>query len=154
AHISQVVVKKDQAQLDGLRLLERLLLDMVISAAWTSEASRRRMIDVAAQLIDHYLPRVALLLQRMEYLAGKETAGRAGSGPAMLDQASQLWALVRKLSKYLESRQSDTHGPIDPILAEFLSDGLRMEDLRELGCIRTGMLLYELAWERYDDLAT
>jgi hypothetical protein len=149
ANISQVVVKKDQAQRDGLRLLERLLLDLVIGASWTAESSRRRMTDVAAQLIDHYLPRVALLQQRMEYQARKDRPG-----PGLLDQASQLWALVRKLGKYLEGRQGESPGPIDPILAEFLSDGLRMEDLRELGCIRTGMQLYELAWERYDDPAT
>ncbi len=154
AGISQVVVKKDQAQLDGLALLERLLLDLVISGAWTSDTSRSRLADVAAQLVDHYLPRVALLVQRMAHLARKENAGRASTGPALLDLASQLWALVRKLGKYLKARQADPPPPIDPILAEFLSDGLRMEDLRELGCIRTGMLLYEFAWERYDDDAT
>jgi hypothetical protein len=154
AGIRQVVVKKDQAQLDGLQLLQRLLLDLVISAAWSSDASRSRMLDVAAQLIDHYLPRVALLVQRLELLARKMKAGRSTTGPALLDLAGQLWALVRKLGKYLEGRQTEPPPPIDPILAEFLSDGLRMEDLRELGCIRTGLLLYEMAWERYDDEAT
>jgi SWIM zinc finger len=151
AGVQQVSAKKDQAQQGGLRLLDQLVLDLVVSGGWTGEANRVRMADVAAQLHDHYLPRVAFLLQRLHGLAGPAGAGSRSTPAQMLDLLAQLWTLSRKLGKYLEGRQD---GKVDPILAEFLSDGLRMEDLIALGCIRTGLELLELAWERYDDPAT
>jgi hypothetical protein len=100
-----------------------------------------------SRLNDAWLPRPATLVG--------ELLGQVGQHPAlMLDRLAVAWALARQVGAFLDRRLADPQAAIPAELAEWLTDGLRMEELRAMGCFRQDLELMELSFDRYIDAGT
>lgn len=175
----EALEKKTQEQKDGLELLERLVLDAAGAGLGTIDAKRaERLVEQSKQMTDAYLPGAAIALKRM---AGLALAGTRRKGAdddddeaeevyeeleepgrdlpdderrrLMVRHLARLWAMVRRGQKHLEAKldEGESQSDADAVVEELLGRVWQLSELKEKGHWRSGVRLYELAFERWDD---
>jgi hypothetical protein len=146
------LLKKLQAQRDGLDLLEKLLIDIVSGGQWYEQTHLDRLGEQAKQLGDAYLPGAMHALNTLIVTAGNETLSDDERLAVAADLIGHLWATVKKGRTYFDDKLAgdEDHVCNDPVMEIVLGRNWQMAELREKGHVKTNMTLLELAFERHD----
>ena len=155
--------KKIQAQLDGLKLLESLVNDLVRAGLGTLNAkSARQVEEQAKQLGDAYLPGAQNALHALTGLFYRsqissqdelKAAERERIYSAALDQLSRLHSLGKQGRKYLQNRLQDPElkPEIDTDIAAWLGHAWQLRELKDAGLVQCNAELLQLAFNSHDD---
>ncbi|MFD2332056.1 SWIM zinc finger family protein [Cohnella sp. GCM10020058] len=149
------LVKKFASQVEGLRLLEKLVLQLVQSGLGSADKKTVQMIeDQAKQLGNHYIPGVQAKLRELVHTLQTEGDREAVYSQAM-EQLLFMHSLVKKGVSYLEKRTDDPELPMetDSSLEEQLGHAWQLAELREYGHVKRGAELLQLSFLSYTDAA-
>ncbi|REK76754.1 SWIM zinc finger family protein [Paenibacillus paeoniae] len=149
------LLKKMNAQLEGLSLLEKLVLQTVHHGLGGIDKQTIRLFeDQAKQLGNYYIPGAQAELKELVLLLTEEDNKEAVYTRAM-EQLIRLHALVRKGRSYLEERLADPDSPQDTetALEELLGHAWQLAELRELDRVKRDAELLQLSFLSYTDKA-
>lgn len=149
------LVKKIASQLEGLRLLEKLVQQVVQSGLGSVDKKTVRMIeDQAKQLGNHYIPGVQAKLREFVHTMQAEGEREAIYSRAM-EQLLFLHSLAKKGVSYLTKRMEDPELPMetDSSLEEQLGHAWQLAELREYGRVQPNVELLQLSFLSYADAA-
>ncbi|WP_165226490.1 SWIM zinc finger family protein [Aquisphaera insulae] len=156
------LAKKIKAQLDGVDLLEKLVLDVVrLGIGNVNAKTARELEEQARQLGNAYLPGAQAALHGFTKLfrdAGGEErtgAGRESVYGEALDQLCRLHALIRKGRAYLRTRLDDPElaPETDTGIAAWLGHAWQLRELKDAGLVEPDVELVQLSFHSYDDVA-
>ena len=160
------LAKKIQAQLDGLDLLEKLVLDVTRIGIGNMNAKTAREIEEKArQLGNAYLPGAQAALHRYTKLFSDDDGGlfdpKAAPGRAeavyseALDQLSRLHSIVKQGRAYLRRRLDDPElkPETETAIAAWLGHAWQLAELKTAGLVETDVELLQLAFNSHDDVA-
>lgn len=147
--------KKITAQLEGLDLLEKLLLSLIRSGLSTIDNKTIKTIqEHVKQLGNYYLSGAQIELRRLAFILadGQE---REHSYTYAVEQLTRLHAFIKKGRAYLSARIEDNELALDPESAidEWLGHAWQLAELKEYGLVKEEVELLQLAFYSYDDLA-
>ncbi|MDT3426228.1 hypothetical protein J2Z22_001754 [Paenibacillus forsythiae] len=147
------LTKKVAAQLQGLELLEKLLLELVRAGLGTvNDKTLKNLNAQAKELGNYYLTGPQAELRRLILLMQEE----AGGGFAYsMEQLTMLHALIRKGRSHLKSKLESGSPEPDPgsELEELLGHSWQFAELKRHGMAVEGAELLQLAFTGYDDRA-
>jgi hypothetical protein len=149
------LVKKITAQLEGLSILEKLVLQLVHHGLGGVDKKTIQLIEEQAkQLGNYYIPGAQASLRELLLLLQHEGNGETVYTSA-IEQLVYLQALVKKSKTYLEKRAEDPDMPMetDSTLEELLGHAWQLAELKELGCTRPHAELLQLSFLSYADHA-
>ncbi|MFF2888341.1 SWIM zinc finger family protein [Paenibacillus sp. NPDC057967] len=149
------LTKKINAQMEGLSLLEKLVLQTVQNGLGGIDKQTLRLLeDQAKQLGNYYIPGAQAELKELALLLTEEDNREAAYTRAM-EQLIRLYALARKGRSYLEQRLADPDSPQDTetALEELLGHAWQLAELRELGRVKRDAELLQLSFLSYTDTA-
>ncbi|AIQ12955.1 SWIM zinc finger family protein [Paenibacillus durus] len=147
------LTKKIGAQLQGLELLEKLLLELVRAGLGTiNDKTLKNLTAQAKELGNYYLPGPQNELRKLILLMQEEAGG---SFAYSMEQVTMLHALIRKGRSHLESRLESGSPEPDPgsELEELLGHFWQLAELKRHGMTAEGVELVQLAFTGYDDRA-
>lgn len=158
------LVKKMQAQLSGLELLERLAHSLVsLGIGNMNVKSAHEIEQQARQLGDAYLPGAQKALRAYTSLfsrGGKFADDLSASQrevvySAALEKLSTLHSLTKIGRSYLEKRLADPElkPDTDSSIAAWLGHAWQLAELRREGLFQTNAELLQLAFNTHDDVA-
>lgn len=147
--------KKITAQLEGLDLLEKLLLSLVRNGLSTVDSKMIKSIhEHVKQLGNYYVSGAQIELRRLALIlqSGQE---REESYTYAVSQLTRLHAFIKKGRAYLNTRSEDAGLALDPesTIDEWLGHAWQLSELKEYGLVTEGVELLQLAFYSYDDLA-
>jgi hypothetical protein len=155
--------KKIQMQLEGIKLLESLVSDLVRAGLGTLNAkSARQLEEQAKQLGNAYLPGAQNALQALTGLFYRseissedelKAAERERVYSAALDQLNRLQSLCKQGRKYLNTRLEDPElkPEIETDIAAWLGYAWQLRELKDAGLVQTNIELLQLAFNAHDD---
>jgi hypothetical protein len=155
--------KKIETQLDGIKLLESLVNDLVRSGLGTLNAkSARQVEEQARQLGNTYLPGAQNALHALTGLfyrsqisseAELKASERESIYSAALDQLNRLQSLCKQGRKYLNSRLEDPElkPETETDIAAWLGHPWQLRELKDAGLVQAGVELLQLAFNSHDD---
>ena len=155
--------KKIQAQLEGLKLLESLVNDLVRAGLGTlNPKSARQVEEQARQLGDAYLPGARNALHALTGLfyraqisseAELKASERERIYSAALDQLNRLHSLCKQGRKYLNNRLEDPElkPETESDIATWLGHAWQLRELKDAGLVQTDVELLQLAFNSHDD---
>jgi hypothetical protein len=155
--------KKIQTQLEGLNLLESLLVDLVRAGLGTLNAkSARQMEEQARQLGNAYLPgaqNAVHALTGLFYRSGissedeLKASERERVYSAALDQLNRLQSLCKQGRKYLQNRLDDPElkPETESDIAAWLGHAWQLRELKDAGLLQANVELLQLAFNSHDD---
>ncbi|SFB17207.1 SWIM zinc finger [Cohnella sp. OV330] len=149
------LVKKFASQLEGLRLLEKLVLQLVQSGLGSVDKKTVQMIEEQAkQLGNHFIPGVQAKLRAFVHTMQTEGDREAIYSQAM-EQLLLMHSLVKKGVSYLEKRMENPELPMETgtSLEEQLGHAWQLAELREYGRAQSGAELLQLSFLSYADAA-
>ncbi|WP_438446967.1 SWIM zinc finger family protein [Gorillibacterium sp. sgz5001074] len=148
-------VKKLAAQLDGIALLEKLVLQTAQAGLGSLDKKMLQTLDdQAKQLGNAYVPGLQTALRELTaLLRSDEDKERVYTQAA--EQLCLLHTLVKKSRDYLQNRAADPELPpdTDSTIEEWIGRAWQLAELRELGRTRSGPELVQLAFRCYSDMA-
>ncbi|MCA9195001.1 MAG: SWIM zinc finger family protein [Planctomycetales bacterium] len=156
------LVKKIQAQLNGLDLLERLLRDVVRLGIGNMNAKTAlEMEDQARQLGDQFLPGAQAALRSYTRLFKNDcgddlpTSGREAVFSEAFDQLGRLHSLIGKGRSYLRARLEDPEltAETETAIAAWLGHAWQLRELVEAGLVDRDVELIQLSFQTQDDPA-
>jgi len=152
-------VKKIQAQLEGLELLEKLTQSLIRSGLGTAD---KRVVtqlrEGVKSLGNSYLPGaqnelrgLALALEQ----ASKQSDAQEQVYSSAVEQLLRIHALIRKGRPYLEAKLQDPElrPDVETAIEEWLGHAWQLSELQAHGLVRTERELLQLAFASYDDPA-
>jgi len=149
------LVKKIAVQLDGLGILEKLVLQLTQSGLGSVDKKTLQMVeDQAKQLGNHYIPGAQAGLR--EFVLTMQAEGdREAVYTAAMEKLLALRALTKKGKSYLEQRAENPDLPMetDSTLEEQLGHAWQLAELREYGRVQADAELVQLAFLSYADEA-
>ena len=153
------LAKKVKAQLDGLDLLESLVLDLVrLGVGNTNAKNAREVEEKAKRLGDAYLPGAQAALRQYTDLFRDEAdpkAARAGEAhySEALATLARLHALVKRGRLYLQQRLDDPElaPETDSPIAAWLGHAWQLSELRACGLVESDVELLQVAFNVHDD---
>jgi hypothetical protein len=155
--------KKIQTQLEGLKLLESLVNDLVRSGLGTLNAKSARQIEEQArQLGNAYLPGAQNALHALTGLFYRsqissedelKASERERIYSAALDQLNRLQSLCKQGRKYLQNRIEDPELKPDTEtdIAAWLGHAWQLRELKDAGLVQANVELLQLAFNSHDD---
>lgn len=155
--------KKIQNQLDGLKLLEALVHDLVRSGLGTLNAkSARQMEEQAKQLGNAFLPGAQNALHALTGLFYRsqissedelKASERERIYSAALGQLNRLQSLCKQGRKYLQTRLEDPElkPETETDIAAWLGHAWQLRELKDAGLVQTNVELLQLAFNSHDD---
>ncbi|MCM3628451.1 SWIM zinc finger domain-containing protein [Paenibacillus glycanilyticus] len=150
------LVKKIAVQLDGLGLLEKLVLQLTLSGLGSVDKKTLQMIEEQAkQLGNHYIPGAQAGLREFVMIMQQSEIDREAVYTDAMEQLLALRALTKKGKAYLEQRAADPESPMetDTNLEELLGHAWQLAELREYGRVQKDAELLQLAFMCYTDEA-
>lgn len=150
------LVKKITAQLEGLAIMDKLVLQVVHNGLGSIDKKMVQLIEEQAkQLGNYYIPGAQAALRELLLLLRDDDNREASYGHA-IEQLIYLQALVKKSRTYLEQRAEQPELPMetDSTLEELLGHAWQLAELRELGRTKTNTELLQLAFLSYADHAS
>lgn len=149
------LAKKLNAQLEGLGLLEKMLLQTVQGGLGSLNKKNVQLIeDQAKELGNYYIPGVQAELKALILLL-EEEGSREAVYTGAIQQLIRLHSLVKKGKSYLEQRMADPDRPMDTesALEELLGHAWQLAELKEYGRTRQKAEMLQLSFLSYTDLA-
>ncbi|RAP75820.1 SWIM zinc finger family protein [Paenibacillus montanisoli] len=149
------LIKKMTAQLEGLSLLEKLILQLVHNGLGSLDKKTIQLVeDQAKQLGNYYIPGAQASLRELVLVLQAE-ADKEKIHAIAIQQLIGLHALVKKGRSYLEQRASDPDLPMDTesALEEQLGHAWQLAELKELGRVKPETELLQLSFLSYIDQA-
>ncbi|MUT68116.1 SWIM zinc finger family protein [Paenibacillus sp. NEAU-GSW1] len=149
------LTKKMKAQLDGLTLLEKLVLQTVQSGLGSlNKKSVQLFEEQAKELGNYYIPGVQAELRRLIGLLNEEENKEEVYTQA-IQQLIRLHSLVKKGRSYLERRIADPDMPMETetALEELLGHAWQLAELKEYGRTKPSAELLQLSFLSYTDQA-
>lgn len=149
------LVKKIAAQLEGLSILDKLVIQLVHNGIGSMDKKGIQLIDdQAKQLGNYYIPGAQAALRELLLLL-REDNDREASYMQAIEQLIYLQSLVKKSRAYLEQRaeQPDLQMETDSTLEELLGHAWQLAELRELGRTKPSVELLQLSFLSYADHA-
>ncbi|MNO18351.1 hypothetical protein D3C76_80660 [compost metagenome] len=147
--------KKINAQLEGLDLLEKLVLSLIRGGLSTIDSKMLKTIqEHVKQLGNYYLSGAQTQLRRFALLLGKGEDREEGYTYAM-EQLTRLHAFIKKARVYLTARAGDPELALDheSTIDEWLGHAWQLSELKEYGLVKESVELLQLAFYSYDDAA-
>lgn len=147
--------KKLAAQLEGISIAEKLLLQLVQSGLGTLDKKALETAeDQAKQLGNYYIPGIQTAL-RGAVLPFRHQEDREQAYTEAIDRLLALYALLKKSRSYLEGRLADPDAPLDAetLLEERIGHAWQIGELKELGRVKGPAELLQLAFRSYADQA-
>ncbi|WP_342439834.1 SWIM zinc finger family protein [Paenibacillus sp. FSL L8-0436] len=147
--------KKINAQLEGLDLLEKLVLSLIRSGLSTIDSKTLKTIkEHVKQLGNYYLSGAQIELRRFALLLD-EGRDREESYTYAMEQLTRLHAFIKKGRAYLTARSEDPELALDheSTIDEWLGHAWQLSELKEYGLVKEEVELLQLAFYSYDDLA-
>ncbi|OKP82669.1 SWIM zinc finger family protein [Paenibacillus sp. P32E] len=147
--------KKIGAQLEGLDLLEKLVLSLIRGGLSTIDSKTVKTVqEHVKQLGNYYLSGAQTQLRHFALLLGKAEDREEGYTYAM-EQLTRLHAFIRKGRVYLTARAEDPELALDheSTIDEWLGHAWQLSELREYGLVKENVELLQLAFYSYDDPA-
>ncbi|WNS45669.1 SWIM zinc finger family protein [Paenibacillus sp. MMS20-IR301] len=147
--------KKISAQLEGLDLLEKLVLSFVRSGLSTLDRSAAKTVqEQVKQLGNYYLSGAQIELRRFSILmfSGKD---QEQNYTYAVEQLTRLHAFIKKGRAYLLARSEDPELALDheSTIDEWLGHAWQLSELKEYGLVKEGGELLQLAFYSFDDTA-
>jgi hypothetical protein len=155
--------KKIQTQLEGIRLLESLVTDLVRSGLGTLNAkSARQVEEQAKQLGNAYLPGAQNALHALTGLFYRSQISsedelkpteRERIYSAALDQLNRLQSLCKQGRRYLNTRLEDPElkPETETDIAAWLGHAWQLRELKDAGLVQNNVELLQLAFNSHDD---
>ncbi len=149
------LAKKTQTQRDGLDLLEKLLVDLVVAGDWSGAGRLDKLERQAKQLADAYLNRAMFLVQELVLLGREAGLADEERSARATDLIGQMWAVVQKGRNYLDGKLAgdESQAEADAVMEDVLGKTWQLGELKEKGYVKPNLRLLELAYERADDEA-
>lgn len=147
------LAKKVTAQLQGLELLEKLLLELVRAGLGTAtDKTLKNLTAQAKELGNYYLPGTQNELRKLILLMQEESGGSYANS---LEQLTMLHALIRKGRSHLEARLESGSPDPDPEteIEELLGHSWQLAELKRHNMTSEGAELLQLTFIGYDDQA-
>lgn len=147
--------KKINAQLEGLDLLEKLVLSFVRSGLSTIDKSAAKTVQGhVKQLGNYYLSGAQIELRRFANLmfSGKD---QEQNYTYAVEQLTRLHAFIKKGRAYLQARSEDPELALDheSTIDEWLGHAWQLSELKEYGLVQEGAELLQLSFYSYNDAA-
>jgi len=149
------LVKKTAIQLDGLGILEKLVLQLTHSGLGSVDKKTLQMVEEQAkQLGNHYIPGAQAGLREF-VMTMQEDGDREAVYTAAMEQLLAMRALTKKGRAYLEQRAENPDHPkeTESTLEELLGHAWQLAELREYGRVQSDVELLQLAFMCYADQA-
>ncbi|UQZ36400.1 hypothetical protein C2I18_24435 [Paenibacillus sp. PK3_47] len=147
--------KKISAQLEGLDLLEKLVLSLIRGGLSTIDSKTVKSIqENVKQLGNYYLSGAQIELRRLALLLGSNQ-DREESYTYAVEQLTRLHAFIKKGRAYLTARGEDPELALDheSTIDEWLGHAWQLSELKEYGLTKEAAELLQLAFYSFDDLA-
>lgn len=147
--------KKINAQLEGLDLLEKLVLSLIRGGLSTIDSKTVKSIqEHVKELGNYYLSGAQTELRRLALLLGGKQ-DREESYTYAVEQLTRLHAFIKKGRAYLTARSLDPELALDheSTIDEWLGHAWQLSELKEHGLTREAAELLQLAFYSFDDLA-
>lgn len=150
---TSALLKKINAQLEGLERLDKLLANLIGGGLGTVDQKTLALIQgQVKELGNYYLSGAQNELRRLALLL--EDSSRSGYEYA-IEQLASMHALIKKGRSYLQAR-ADSKGEAPPDteteLEEWLGRAWQLAELKELGLVREKAELMQLAFASWDDV--
>lgn len=149
------LVKKIGAQLEGLAILEKQVLQLVQAGLGSMDKKTVQLVEEQAkQLGNYYIPGAQAGLRELA-LTMKSDADRESVYSVAMERLIALLALANKGRSYLEQRAAQPELPMDAdsTLEELLGHAWQLGELREYGRVQKSAELLQLAFYSYADEA-
>ncbi|MDR6550599.1 SWIM zinc finger family protein [Paenibacillus qinlingensis] len=150
------LLKKIAAQLEGISIAEKLILQLVQSGLGSLDKKVLKTVEEQAkQLGNYYIPGVQTALRDVNLQFHAE-ADRETVYTNAIEQLTILQALIKKSREYLNRRLENPDLPMDSesTLEEWLGHAWQIAELRELGRVRSDSSeLVQLSFRSYTDHA-
>lgn len=149
------LTKKIAAQLEGIGIAEKLILQLVTSGLGSLDKKALQTAeDQAKQLGNYYIPGIQSQLRELT-LRFRAEDNREAAYPVAIEQLTTLHSLLKKSRDYLSGRLGNPDGPIDSesTLEEWIGHAWQLAELRELGRVRSRAELLQLSFRSYTDPA-
>ncbi|SFE41623.1 SWIM zinc finger [Paenibacillus algorifonticola] len=145
--------KKIASQLEGLDVLEKLILSLIRSGLGTIDSKMLKAIqEHVKQLGNYYLSGAQIELRRFALLlaGGRD---REASYTYAAEQLTRLHAFIKKGRAYLLSKLDDPELALDhtSTIEEWLGHAWQLTELKEFGLVTEQAELLQLAFYSYDD---
>ncbi|MDQ0916933.1 SWIM zinc finger family protein [Paenibacillus sp. V4I5] len=150
------LMKKIAAQLEGISIAEKLILQLVQSGLGSlDKKSLKTAEEQAKQLGNYYIPGIQTALREW-MLPFREEEDRETVYTNVIEQLTTLQALIKKSRDYLNSRLENPDHPMDTesTLEEWIGHAWQIAELREYGRVRSeSSELMQLSFRSYTDQA-
>ncbi|BFT70211.1 SWIM zinc finger family protein [Paenibacillus sp. P36] len=149
------LLKKIAAQLEGISIAEKLILQLVSSGLGSLDKKALQTADEQAkQLGNYYIPGIQSALKDLT-LQFRVEENRESVYAVVIEQLTTLQSLIKKSREYLNGRLENPDLPMDAesTLEEWIGHAWQMAELRELGRVRAKAELLQLAFRSYTDQA-
>lgn len=150
------LLKKIAAQLEGISIAEKLILQLVQSGLGSLDKKVLQTAEEQAkQLGNYYIPGIQTALRdlTLQFRAEKD---RETVYTNAIEQLTTLQALIKKSREYLNSRLENPDHPMDTesTLEEWIGHAWQIAELREYGRVRgESSELMQLSFRSYTDQA-
>ncbi|CAH1194812.1 hypothetical protein PAECIP111891_00519 [Paenibacillus allorhizoplanae] len=147
--------KKITAQLEGISIAEKLILQLVTSGLGSLDKKALQTADEQAkQLGNYFIPGIQSALREFILLFRSELE-REKVYPVSIEQLTILHPLLKKSKEYLSSRLENPEMTIDAVttLEEWIGHAWQIAELRELSRVRNDIDLLQLSFRSYSDPA-
>lgn len=149
------LLKKIAAQLEGITIAEKLLLQLVQSGLGSLDKKQLQTVDdQAKQLGNYYIPGIQGAFRDLTLrFSANEDREKAYSGA--IERLTALHTLLKKSRDYLQGRLDNTDAPLDAQsqLEEQIGHAWQIAELKELGRVHSGPELLQLSFRSYSDHA-
>ncbi len=150
------LMKKIAAQLEGISIAEKLILQLVQSGLGSLDKKALQTAEEQAkQLGNYYIPGIQTALRDLT-LQFRAEEDRETVYTNVIEQLTTLQALIKKSREYLNSRLENPDHPMDTesTLEEWIGHAWQIAELREFGRVRSeSSELLQLSFRSYTDQA-
>lgn len=148
--------KKIVSQLEGLDLLEKLVLSLVRSGLSAFDRTMLKTVNEhVKQLGNYYLSGAQTELRRFAPMLLGSNLDREGNYTYAMEQLTRLHAFIKKGRAYLTTRAEDPELALDhqSMIDEWLGHAWQLSELKEYGLVIEGAELLQLAFYNENDQA-
>lgn len=151
------LVKKVSAQLEGIGILEKLILKLIQSGLGSIDKKMIQTLEEQAkQLGNYYIPGAQTALRELLLLL-KSDVDRETTYSLAMEHLNILYSLVKKSKDYLQSKIDNPDPEVmmdtDSTLEEWIGHAWQLVELRECGRVQADAELRQLFFRSYTDEA-
>lgn len=149
------LVKKIAAQLEGINIAEKLMIQLVQSGLGSVDSKVLKTAEEQVkQLGNYYIPGVQIAFRDLTIQLSSDD-DREKMYTNSMERLSTLQVLIKRSKEYLQGRLDDPYVAPDTetTIEEWIGHAWQIAELREAGRIRNDAELVQLAFRSYTDHA-